>query len=100
MHGLLRIKAPMWACRVVTLVPGLVVLWFAPNPTEALVIGQVILSIGIPFAIIPLMRYTHDRRLMGKWADGPVRHACFMLIAVLIVALNALLIVLVLRGEA
>ena len=46
------------------------------------------------------MRYTHDRRLMGKWADGPVRHACFMLIAVLIVALNALLIVLVLRGEA
>ena len=100
MHGLLRIKAPMWACRVVTLVPGLVVLWFAPNPTEALVIGQVILSIGIPFAIIPLMRYTHDRRLMGKWVDGPVRHACFMLIAVLIVALNALLIVLVLRGEA
>lgn len=100
MHGLLRIKAPMWACRVVTLVPGLVVLWFAPNPTEALVIGQVILSIGIPFAIIPLMRYTHDKRLMGKWADGTFRHACFMLIAVLIIALNALLIVLVLRGEA
>ena len=100
MHGLLRIKAPMWACRVVTLVPGLVVLWFAPNPTEALVIGQVILSIGIPFAIIPLMRYTHDRQLMGDWTDGPVSRVFFLLIAVLIIALNALLVVLVLCGEA
>lgn len=66
MHGLLRIKAPMWACRVVTLVPALVVLWFANNPTEALIVGQVVLSVGIPFAIIPLMRYTHDRTLMGS----------------------------------
>ena len=48
MHGLLRIKAPMWACRIVTLVPALIVLWFAGNPTEALIVGQVVLSIGIP----------------------------------------------------
>ena len=99
MHGLLRIKAPMWACRVVTLVPGLVVLWFAPNPTEALVIGQVILSIGIPFAIIPLMRYTHSSSLMGRWVDGPVCHAFFLLIVVLVIALNALLVVLELCGQ-
>ncbi|KFI91560.1 NRAMP family Mn2 and Fe2 transporter [Bifidobacterium saguini DSM 23967] len=100
MHGLLRIKAPMWACRVVTLVPGLIVLWFAPNPTEALVIGQVILSVGIPFAIIPLMRYTHDKQLMGKWVDGPIKHAIFIAVAVLIIALNVLLIVLTLLGKA
>ncbi|MBW3090910.1 Nramp family divalent metal transporter [Bifidobacterium sp. 82T25] len=100
MHGLLRIKAPMWACRVVTLVPGLIVLWFAPNPTEALVVGQVILSIGIPFAIIPLMRYTHDKTLMGEWVDGAVKHAIFIVVAVLIIALNVLLIVLTALGKA
>ena len=100
MHGLLKIKAPMWACRIVTLVPGLVVLWFAPNPTMALVIGQVILSIGIPFAIIPLMRYTHDRQLMGQWVDGPIKHALFIAVAALIIALNVVLIVLTLIGKA
>ncbi|KFI54657.1 manganese transporter [Bifidobacterium callitrichos DSM 23973] len=100
MHGLLRIKAPMWACRVVTLVPGLIVLWFAPNPTEALVIGQVILSVGIPFAIIPLLRYTHDRKLMGEYADGMVKHVVFIAVAALIVALNVLLIALTLFGLA
>ena len=93
MHGLLHVNAPMWACRVVTLVPALIVLWFAKDPTQALVIGQVVLSIGIPFAVIPLMRYTHDKELMGKWADGTVKHVIFMIVVALIVALNVLLIV-------
>lgn len=100
MHGLLRIKAPMWACRVVTLVPALIVLWFAPNPTQALVVGQVILSIGIPFAIIPLMRYTHDKKLMGEYVDGTAKHVLFIAVAALIVALNVLLIVLTILGKA
>lgn len=100
MHGLLRIKAPMWACRVVTLVPALVVLWFANNPTEALIVGQVVLSVGIPFAIIPLMRYTHDRTLMGEYVDGPVKHIVNIAVAALIVALNVVLIVLTMLGKA
>ena len=100
MHGLLHVNAPMWACRVVTLVPALIVLRFAKDPTQALVIGQVVLSIGIPFAVIPLMRYTHDKELMGKWADGTVKHVIFMIVVALIVALNVLLIVLTLMGRA
>ena len=96
MRGLLHLTPPMWACRIVTLVPGLAVLWFAPNPTQALVVGQVILSIGIPFAIIPLLRYTHDRTLMGGYADGPVKHAVFIAVTGLIIALNAALIFLTL----
>lgn len=100
MHGLLRIKAPMWACRVVTLVPALVVLWFAKNPTEALIIGQVVLSIGIPFAIIPLMKYTHDRSLMGDYVDGPVKFAINMVVVSLIVALNVILVILTLSGRS
>lgn len=100
MHGLLRVKAPMWACRVVTLVPALIVLWFAKNPTEALIIGQVILSIGIPFAIIPLMKYTHDRSLMGDHVDGPVKFAINMMVVSLIVALNVILVFLTLSGRS
>lgn len=100
MHGLLRVKAPMWACRVVTLVPALVVLWFAKNPTEALIIGQVVLSIGIPFAIIPLMKYTHDRSLMGDYVDGPVKFAINMVVVSLIVALNVILVFLTLSGRS
>ncbi|MDH7906253.1 Nramp family divalent metal transporter [Bifidobacterium catenulatum subsp. kashiwanohense] len=100
MHGLLRVKAPMWACRVVTLVPALIVLWFAKNPTEALIIGQVILSIGIPFAIIPLMKYTHDRSLMSDHVDGPVKFAINMIVVSLIVALNVILVFLTLSGRS
>ena len=99
MRGLLHIHAPMWACRVVTLVPALVVLWFSANPTYALVIGQVVLSIGIPFAIIPLMRYTRDQELMGKYRDGMVKHVVFLLVAVLIIALNVVLVYLTMTGQ-
>ena len=99
MRGLLHVHAPMWACRIVTLVPGLVVLWFAPNPTQTLVVGQVILSLGIPFAIIPLLRYTHDRSIMGRYVDGPAKHALFITVATLIIALNMTLIVLAALGR-
>ena len=100
MRGLLHVNVPMWACRVVTLVPALIVLWFAKDPTQALVIGQVVLSIGIPIAVIPLMRYTHTKELMGEWVDGTVKHVIFMIVVALIVALNVLLIVLTLMGKA
>ena len=99
-QGLLHVNVPMWACRVVTLVPALIVLWFAKDPTQALVIGQVVLSIGIPFAVIPLMRYTHTKELMGEWVDGTVKHVIFMIVVALIVALNVLLIVLTIFGRA
>ena len=100
MRGLLHVNVPMWACRVVTLVPALIVLWFAKDPTQALVIGQVVLSIGIPFAVIPLMRYTHTKELMGEWVDGTVKHVIFMIVVALIVALNVLLIALTIFGRA
>ncbi len=100
MKGLLRVNVPMWACRVATLVPALVVLALANNPTEALIVGQVVLSIGIPFAITPLMRYTHDRTLMGQYADGRIKHIVCLAVVALIIALNAVLIVLTLMGKA
>lgn len=100
MKGLLHWNVPMWACRITTLVPALVVLALASNPTEALIIGQVVLSIGIPFAVIPLMRYTHNKQIMGKYVDGPVKHAICLLVVAVIIALNLVLIVLTLMGKA
>ena len=99
MRGLLRVDAPMWACRVVTLVASLVVLWFSDNPTFTLVIAQVVLSIGIPCAIVPLMRYTGSREIMGEWADGPVKRAVFFVVVALVVVLNVALVALTFAGR-
>ncbi|MEE1295658.1 MAG: Nramp family divalent metal transporter [Bifidobacterium sp.] len=100
MKGLLKIRVPMWACRIATLVPALIVLACSSNPTQALIIGQVILSIGIPFAIIPLMRYTHDREIMGRYVDGTFKHVLCLVVVGLIIALNVVLIVLTCMGVA
>ena len=62
--------------------------------------GQVVLSIGIPFAIIPLMKYTHDRSLMGDYVDGPVKFAINMVVVSLIVTLNVILVILTLSGRS
>ena len=65
-----------------------------------MIIGQVVLSIGIPFAIIPLMKYTHDSSLMGDYVDGPVKFAINMAVVSLIVALNVILVFLTLSGRS
>jgi len=98
MKGLLRVRVPILARRVVTLVPALVVLAVGIDPTWALVLSQVLLSIGIPFALVPLIRLTGDRALMGEFADRmPVRVVAWTVVA-LIVALNVVLIALTVAG--
>ncbi|WFN92214.1 Nramp family divalent metal transporter [Gordonia sihwensis] len=92
MGGLLKRRIPILVRRAVTLIPAVVVLALGVNPTMALVISQVVLSFGIPFAIVPLRRYTADRALMGEFADGrPLRWASAVA-AVAIVVLNVVLI--------
>ena len=98
MAGLLHVKVPLLARRIVTLIPALVILALGAEPTWALVLSQVVLSFGIPLAIIPLMKYTRDRQLMGPFADGVVLRSTATVIAVIIVALNAALIVLTAMG--
>jgi manganese transport protein len=65
MQGLLRRSYPLLMRRLVTLIPALVILAVGVDPSRALVISQVVLSFGIPFALIPLIRLTSDRTLMG-----------------------------------
>ncbi|MDQ1526875.1 MAG: manganese transport protein, partial [Microbacteriaceae bacterium] len=94
MAGLLKRRIPLFVRRVVTLIPALAILAIGADPTAALVLSQVVLSFGIPFALIPLVRLTNDRRIMGATANGPVIRVILTVIVVLVVALNLALVVL------
>jgi len=96
MAGLLRRSFPLLIRRLVTLVPALAVLASGVDPTRALVISQVVLSFGIPFALIPLIRLTGDRTLMGADANGRLTAVAAWSVAALITLLNVVLIYLTL----
>jgi len=94
MQGLLRVRIPLLVRRLVTLVPALLLLALGAPPTLALVLSQVVLSFGIPFALVPLVSLTRRRALMGDAANRPWTTALAVLAAVLLIALNATLLVL------
>jgi manganese transport protein len=98
MGGLLRVRIPLLLRRVLTLVPALLLLGFGVDPTLALVISQVALSFGIPFALIPLIRLASSRSLMGEFATGPAVRVLSWVAAAAIIAINVALIVLVVTG--
>ncbi len=98
MHGLLHVRIPLLARRLVTLIPALVILGIGVDPTLALVLSQVVLSFGIPFALIPLVVLTAQRRTLGVWANRRWTTAAGVVASVLLIALNAALLWLVLTG--
>lgn len=99
MAGLLHFRIPLLLRRVVTIIPALIVLGSGADPTLALIISQVILSIGIPFALIPLTWFTSRRRVMGEFVNGlPLRIAAIV-VSGAIVALNVLLLWLTITGQ-
>lgn len=100
MSGLLRVRIPLLTRRVVTLLPALVVLWLGFDPTWSLVLSQVVLSFGIPFAIIPLIWLTSRKAVMGEFVNAALLRVVAILVASLIVLLNGLLIWLTVTGQA
>ena len=94
MEGLLTWRIPMFVRRVVTMIPALIILGIGVSPTWALVISQVFLSFGIPFALVPLLRLTNDRAVMGAAVNRPIVAWALGVVVVLVVALNVALIVL------
>jgi manganese transport protein len=92
MQGFLHFHIPPWIRRIVTIVPSLIVIGIGFDPTRTLVISQVVLSFGLPFAIIPLVRFTSDKGLMGVLVNKRVTTLLAGLSAVLIVALNFFLL--------
>ncbi len=99
MAGLLRVRFPLTARRLVTLIPALVLLGTGVGPTWLLVVSQVVLSFGIPFALVPLVRLTRDRELMGaernRW---PIQVAAVVVTAIVVV-LNVTLLALTVTGR-
>jgi manganese transport protein len=98
MRGLLHVHIPLIVRRVITLVPALVILVVGVDPTLALVLSQVVLSFGIPFALVPLVALTRNRQLLGDSANRWWTTALAALAAVLLIALNTTLLVLVATG--
>ena len=99
MHGLLRVRIPLLARRLVTLIPALAILGAGIDPTLALVLSQVVLSFGIPFALLPLVVLTAQRRTLGAWANTRLTTAAGIVASVLLIALNGALLWLVLTGS-
>ncbi|WP_433592773.1 Nramp family divalent metal transporter [Nocardia sp. CA-145437] len=99
MQGLLHRHIPLVVRRVITLIPALVVLAVGIDPTRALIISQVVLSFGIPFALIPLVRFTSDPELMGENVNHRVTTGLAWLVAAIITTLNVALIYLTATGK-
>jgi len=98
MHGLLHVRIPLIARRLVTLIPALVILGIGVDPTLALVLSQVVLSFGIPFALIPLVVLTAQQRTLGEFRNRLLTTAAGVAASVFLIALNGVLLWLVLTG--
>ncbi len=98
MQGLLRRKFPLLVRRLITLAPALAVLASGLEPTRALVLSQVVLSFGIPFALIPLVKLTSDRTVMGSDANHRATTVLGWTVAALVTLLNVALVHLLLTS--
>ena len=92
MQGFIRQRNPAWIRRLATMVPSLVVIAIGLDPTRTLVISQVLLSFGLPFAIIPLVMFTQRKDIMGVLVNKPVTTVLAWCAAGLIVFLNLYLL--------
>ncbi len=98
MHGLLHVRVPLILRRLVTLIPALVILAIGFDPTLALILSQVVLSFGIPFALVPLITLTAKREVLGAYRNRAWTTIAGVAASVFLIALNALLLWLVLTG--
>ena len=92
MQGFIRRKIPIFVRRTVTMLPALTLLAIGASPSKALVLSQVFLSFGIPFALIPLVLFTRNRDLMGGLVNRRVTTIAASLVATVIVCLNVYLL--------
>lgn len=98
MQGLLNWSVPMALRRLIALCPAVALLALNIDPTRTLVLSQVVLSFGLPFAVLPLVRLTGSRELMGDDANHRITTAIGWVVAVMISLLNVALIYLTVTG--
>ena len=92
MQGFLHRQISIWVRRVVTMIPAVAAIAIGLDPTRTLVISQVVLSFGLPFALVPLVLFTRRRDLMGSLANMRATTAVAVVVVGLIVALNLVLL--------
>jgi manganese transport protein len=92
MSGLTDIQIPMLWRRVITLIPAFIILSLGADPTWALIISQVVLSFGIPFALIPLVIFTRDKNILGVDINSALTTTLAVVASVFIIGLNAVLL--------
>jgi len=88
MQGFVNFRIPLMLRRAVTMIPAFAVILLGADPTQALVLSQVVLSFGIPFALVPLLLFTANPAVMGEHANGPWVRAVGWLVAAVIIGLN------------
>jgi manganese transport protein len=98
MNGFVNLRIPLLLRRLVTMLPALALLAYGYNPTDALVLSQVVLSFGIPFALVPLVLLTSDRRVMGIHVNRRLTTVAATLAAAAIISMNVFLLVQHLAG--
>jgi manganese transport protein len=92
MQGFIQRQIPLWLRRGITMIPAFIVVALGVDPSRTLVISQVVLSFGIPFALVPLVWFTSRRDLMGSLVNSRFTTVGAWGIAVLIVGLNLFLL--------
>ncbi len=92
MQGFIHRQIPIWLRRLVTMLPALIIISFGIDATRALVLSQVVLSFGIPFALVPLVMFTCRRDLMGDLVNRRITTVAACIVAALIIGLNVFLL--------
>jgi manganese transport protein len=92
MQGFIKRRIPLYLRRFITVIPPIVIIAIGVNPTTALVISQIILSFGIPFALIPLIIFTSSKKIMGSLANHKITNILAWTIALVIISLNIFLL--------
>jgi manganese transport protein len=98
MQGFIRRQIPLFLRRAITMLPALVVIAVGVNPSTALVVSQVALSFGIPFALVPLVLFSRNRELMGRLVNTRLTTIAAVAVAALIISLNFVLLYLIFVG--
>lgn len=93
MQGFINFRINLYLRRAITMIPALVIVISGVNPTNALVMSQVVLSFGIAFALIPLIMFTSNKKLMGGLTNHRVTTTIAWLVAALVILLNLFLLV-------
>jgi manganese transport protein len=99
MQGFIRRKIPLFLRRAITMAPALIVIAIGLDPSRSLVLSQVVLSFGIPFALIPLLLFCRDRGLMGSLVNHKVTTVIATAVIAVIVSLNIFLLTLLITGQ-